>query len=326
MFTNLVQGVVALLESAIFVFTQLINIAGKALIVPGIVVIIVAGIIWAVAWKQTRNVVGTIVAIIAFFAVTYALAAYVIFPWVFKGSDAAIISCHESATNEQQKALCNSMLSADYTLITSGNMVAQAPAIIVPNDGANDQQVVRTFKANALEILSQNWSLKPPGESSSMVGPANVPQGLMMFFECDNPIAARKNEVWKVTISGNVPGLGQKTIALETNGHFARDGFDAKPGTSIAGTGSWEQVCPGCYTDVVVTPAPQPTPTPPPAATKVAFPAPICGYWGWIYSAAEWRVVPTTGGQPDYNHSVSKASASVDINKRCPGETLPATP
>lgn len=329
----LVEAVLSLVKNIVFLVSQFVDILGAAIVVPGIVVLILAILIWWIAWKNTKNVLGTLIAIFAFFGATYVISAYVFFPWMYKGSDAAINSCVANATNEKQKALCNKLLTSDYVIAAT----VQTPlggTIIINDDPDPVITMVREFKSDALTILVKGWNSFPPdwprNIPGQLVGPQDVPKGLIVTFSCDNAIAGVGNERWVVTVMGDVPGIGQKSVEIEANGYFVRDtsGFNAKPGTSIIGTGTWEDACPTCYVD---TPMPTPTPTPaptaaPPAVTKVEFPQPVCGYWGYYFFSDAWLVVPTTGGQADYQHATSVATATADINNRCPGESLPATP
>lgn len=339
MFENLMGAVIALFESALFILTQLINILGAAIIVPGVVVLVLAALVWKVAWKHTQNVVGTIIAIFAFFAVTYVLSAFLIFPWIFKGSDAAMLSCLENASNDQQKKLCTSMLTADADYVISAQSIVDKPTVGLSTiivEEPEEPVMVRIFEADALNLLTKGWNSHPPdwprNIPGQLVGPKNVPQGLIISFQCDNTIATLKNENWVVTVMGDVPGIGKKITTFQANGYFVRDtsGFNAKPQTSIIGTGNWEEACSECYVDKVVvqpTPAPQSVVVPTqPTTTKVPFPEVICGYWGWYNVGGQWKVVPTTGGQPDYEHASNKEAVQNDISLRCPGTVLPSTP
>ena len=323
MIDQLWESLLQFATNVVFLAGQGFAVAGEIIAIPGFIGLAIGITLFVIAYKKTKNLIGALLLLLGSGITIYIIVSFLLWPFLFKGSANSVTSCYKAAgTNQAAIKVCDTVSRGFIPPTTPGE---QTPVVIVPPADPDDQQVVRTFKANALEILTLGWNLKPPGASSNLVKPANVPQGLMVFFECDNPIAARKNEIWKVTVSGNVPGLGQKTITLETNGYFARDGFDAKPGTSVAGTGSWEQACSSCYTDVVVTPPPQPTPAPAPT-TQVAFPELICGYWGWLFQSGNALVVPTTGGQPDFAHAVSQAAAAADIAKRCPDEALPAPP
>jgi len=326
MIQTLWESLLQLLSNIILFIGQLFTVGGKMIALPGFLGLAIGLILFAIAYKKTEHLLGSLLLLGGAGLTVFIIVSYLLWPFLFKGSENSVTSCYKAAgTNIAAVSICDSISSGFVPPSTTPG--EQTPVVVVPPTDPDDQQVVRTFKANALEILILGWNLKPPG-TTNLINPADVPQGIMLSFECDNPIATRQNEVWKVTISGIVPGLGQKSLVIETNGYFARDGFKAKPGTSVVGTGTWEEVCPSCYTDVVVTPPPQPTPTPAPApaTTQVAFPELICGYWGWLLQSGNALVVPTTGGQPDFAHAVSQAAAAADIAKRCPGETLPAPP
>lgn len=333
MIDQLVESLLFFLQNVVYLAGQGLMLFSKVIALPGFFSLLISALAARWAWKNTQNVVGALSLFFGSWLVIYFTASFMLFPFLFKGAANSLTSCYKAAgTNAPSLSVCDTLAQGFvWNEGSAGPQTTLPPIIYNHTTPEPENQVVRTFKANALEILTKNWNLSPPDWPrdipGQLVGPADLPQGFSASFKCDNPIATLKNEKWKVTISGDVPGLGRKTLVLEANGYFAtdKDGFNAKSDTSIIGTGSWEDVCPECYTDVVVTPPPQPTPTPAPAAQKVPFPKLICGYWGYIFQG-EWQVVRTTGGQPDYSRPVSQASASADINKRCPGETLPAPP
>ncbi|NMA30052.1 MAG: hypothetical protein GX943_03300 [Candidatus Pacebacteria bacterium] len=335
MMEALINAVLNLFKNLVILAGQGISVLGNVIALPGFIGLLIGGVFCFVAWKQTRNAVGAILWLLFAFATVFIISSYVIWPFLFKGSQNSLTNCYESAgSNSRQIAVCDS-INNGFVVSASAQTQSQ-PIITVVEPPVLENPIFfnRMFKDNALELLTQGWNLNPPDWPrdipGQLVGPKDVPQDVELNFECNNPVASLKNEKWNVTVSGVISGIGQRSVTLQTNGYFVRDkdGFNAKPGTTIVGTGTWDDTCPTCYVDKPVsTPTPVPTPTAViPSITEVKFPQPICGYWGFKYQSGMWLVVPTTGGQADFSHATSVAKATGDITSRCPGESLPATP
>lgn len=332
---SLMEALVALVKNLISLAGQGVGLLGSIIALPGIIGLAIGGFIYWLAWKQTKSVLGSLLWLLFSFVIIFVISSWVFWPFLFKGSENSLTNCYETAgTNSKQIAVCNAINNGFVVSASAQTQSQQTPIIVVEPVPENPKQFVRKFRENALELLTQGWNLTPPNWPSDMqsqlVGPEDIPAGLTISFSCQNQISVLKNEIWDINISGIVPGIGQKSLNLKANGYFARDkkGFDAKNNTTIVGTGTWENACSQCYVDEeILQPTPVPTLTPaPPAVTKVQFPQPVCGYWGYFFSGGAWLVVPTTGGQADFSHATSVAKATGDINNRCPGESLPATP
>lgn len=331
---SLMEALVALVKNLISLAGQGVGLLGSIIALPGIIGLAIGGFIYWLAWKQTKSILGSLLWLLFSFVIIFVISSWVFWPFLFKGSENSLTNCYETAgTNSKQIAVCNA-INNGFVVSASAQTQSQPIITVVEPVPENPKQFVRKFKENALELLTQGWNLTPPDWPSELqgqlVGPKDVPQDVELNFECNNPVASLKNEKWNVTVSGVISGIGQRSVTLQTNGYFVRDkdGFNAKPGTTIVGTGTWDDTCPTCYVDKPVsTPTPVPTPTAViPSITEVKFPQPICGYWGFKYQSGMWLVVPTTGGQADFSHATSVAKATGDINNRCPGESLPATP
>jgi len=282
---QIVQMFMDILAALLQLLSMLVAFATGFISIPGAIGLIVAAIVFYIAWRETKNVIGALILLIVSFLVVYLLAAFVIWPFLFGGSSASLSSCYKEAGSDQAAlAICQNM---GQKPAGSSQQSSSGPVVVVPQGSQPTvaPQVNRQFRKDALSILSKSWNLFPgdwPSElAGQLVGPAQIPVGVKVHLICTNCqlFTAKNDERWTLTLT-DVGGLGMNPVALVVNGFFAREskGFAANPsGSESVGTGSWDTLCPSCYTDVIVTPPP--TATPPPAV--IITPPPAAGAMSW---------------------------------------------
>jgi hypothetical protein len=339
---GLMEALVSLFESIVGFAGQTVGILGSLLRLPAIIPFIIMIIVFVVAFKNTGTLWGTILFLFGGGLTIFIIVSFFFWPFLFKGSENNLNSCYKSAGNNPVAIeICDGIGSGfkfeSNKSSSSSNGSSTSTIVIIedPDSEEEPEEVVRTFKKDALKTLTANWNLKPsdwPSElPGQLVGPNDVPYPVKVFFSCENRGATKINEKWQMRLVWENSGVD--SVTLEVNGFFAREdkgGFNADPnGSMTIGTGTWDEICPSCYTDKVVS-TPTTSPTQPAATpaigTKSPFPQTICGYWGYFFTNQGWQVVPTTDGKPDFGKPSSLAYATQDIKKRCPAQALPPTP
>lgn len=237
--------------------------------VPGALGLIIAAIVFHIAWKQTKNIVGSILWLVGSFLTVYILAAFVIFPFLFEGSRASAQSCYKAAGSDAKAlAMCNTMTSG-IVPSSSSNSSQQPSQNLQPQPQGQPTpapQISREWKRDGLKILSANWNLLPgdwPSKSmGQLVGPGSLPVGVKARLFCTNcgVFINKSEERWSLVLTESTGIMDQ--VNLIVNGYFAREqksGFNANPdGSESAGTGTWEGLCTGCYVDtIIIPPAPK---------------------------------------------------------------------
>ena len=286
---GIMQALGSLLSVLISVVTLLLNFLAGMLSIQGILGLLIGALVFWLAWRETKNVVGAVILLGITTLVVYIFAAYVLWPFLFQGSHASAASCYQQAGNDQKAlALCATTGQGFIPgSSTNNNSSGSSPVIVIPQAQPTQApaQVVRQWAKDGLTRLSASWNLFPgnwpSGLAGQLVGPPNLPQGVKASFLCTNCqlLTGKGDERWSVTLTDTTGQMSPVTVMV--NGYFAREskGFNASPsGSESVGTGKWEDLCPSCYQDVVVaTAVPAVPPTPIPAAgwwnnSGLAFP------------------------------------------------------
>ena len=334
--STLVTALGQLFEALLKLLMLLLNFLTGMISLQGFLAIVIAAFIFYAAWRQTKNLLGAVIWLVVTFLTVYILTNFILWPFIFKGSQGSLQSCYANAGGDPNaKALCDTMSGVKSLPVSQSQQQSQQQQpVVVVQPTLTQVPMVRSFQPTALSILIAQWPLRPGDWPSKMAGqlrgPADVPAGVKVVLKCVSCGASKPNEVWEMTLTDTLHQNVLK-VTVRVNGYFAREskgGFNANPdGSEMFGTGSWENVCPTCYTDVVVA---TPTSTLPPEAPTATQPPPAsglvegtqvqidqrasCGYTAWIVKDGVWKAVPTTGGQPDYDKLTSEETA----RKACP--------
>ncbi|HAP37908.1 hypothetical protein A2574_00800 [Candidatus Shapirobacteria bacterium RIFOXYD1_FULL_38_32] len=279
----IVQMFLDILGALLQLLSMLVTFVTGFVSVPGAIGLLVAMLVFYVAWRETKNALGAVILLVVSFLTVYIISAFVVWPFLFGGSSASLKSCYESAGSDQASlAICQGIGQKPASQLQSAPPVVSQPQGLAPTQAP---QVVRQFRKDGLSILSKAWNLFPgdwPSQlAGQLVGPAQIPVGVKASLVCTNCqlLTSKTDERWSLTLTDTSSGSGMVPVTLTVNGYFAREskGFNANPsGSESVGTGSWEQICSTCYTDLIV---PTATPTPPPAV--IITPPPAAGAVSW---------------------------------------------